>query len=158
MKLNRFTAVLLVAVIMIPAGCASNQGQQQSQPPRPSHTNNVTPVKWGEQIDQTPAGKAKLYVKNHRKEVTNVHAVNSRKELLVAVKLKTFDRLKAKSITKKIAKHLQKRNPKHKAQVSSDKKIYQQITQTESQLRQGEMKTKTLEKRMKKIDGFFKEQ
>lgn len=158
MTFKHIPAAVLAAVILISAGCANQQSQPQSQQSGTPHSNQATPVKWEEQTDQKPAGQARRYISEHRKEVTDVHAINSKKELLITVKLKTFANFSAQQITKKIQKHLQKRNPQRKVQVSSDKKIYQQITKTEAQIRQGQIKAKALKERIKKINKFYKEQ
>lgn len=155
MKGNHLTVAIFMAVILVIAGCTNNQNPQQSGSRSQS---NPTEVKWEEQIDQTPASEAKKYVENERKEMTDVHAINSKKELHVAVKFKTFDAFNTQQLTKKVQKHLQKQFPKYKVQVSSDRKIYQQISKVEGAIQSKQINKQTLKKRMEKINQFFKNQ
>lgn len=155
-KYRRVGLVVLAGIMLLfAAGCAG--GQQHSEGNSQSRQQSPTQVHYKQTPDQTPAKKAVQQVKQH-KQVTEVHAINSKKQLLVAVKLKTFASFSVKQITKKISKKLQKQNLRRKVQVSSDMKIYQQVTQAENQLRNGNISQRAFEKKVKKIVGFYKNQ
>lgn len=148
-----WTAVVLIFFI-IAAGC--NQQEDQGKHSSPDNLN-IVQTKRDAAIDQTVANRAKRQV-IQRDEVTEVHAVNSKKDLLVAVKLKTLATFNAQQLAEEITKQLEKQYPKHHIQVSSDKKIFNEVVELENQLSQGKAHRKTLEKKMKRIDSFMKQQ
>ena len=157
MKTNIIKLMVALAVVSAGcAGCSSGQNQSQNQNASPQQNVNIVPTKWGSPIDQSIANEAKKRV-IRRKEVTEVHAANSKKDLMVAVKLKTFQRFNSQQIVKKIAKSLQKDYPKRKVQVSSDKKIFAEVADLENKLKKDEVSPKQLEKKMKRINRFMKD-
>ncbi|HEX6923054.1 MAG TPA: YhcN/YlaJ family sporulation lipoprotein [Bacillales bacterium] len=133
------------------AGCASQQNQSSEK------DVNFVPAKWETQDGQTVAEQVEGQVAK-RKGIKDVQAIPSKKELLVAIRLKTFDRFNSQQIVKKIEKKLQKQYPKRKVQVSSDKKVYMEIAELESKIRQGEIDAKERKNKMKRIHKFLKEQ
>lgn len=156
MKTNIIKVVLALAAVSAGcAGCASGQNQSQNQ--NAQQNVNYVPPKSGSPIDQSPANQVKKRV-IQRNEVTEVHAANSKKDLMVAVKLKTFQRFNSQQIVKKIAKNLQKDYPKQKVQVSSDKKIFAEVADLENKLKKNKIGPQQLEKKMKRIDRFMKDQ
>lgn len=123
----------------------------------PGKNMNVVPTKWEKPINQSVAHKAESILKK-QKGVTEVRAVNTKKELMVAMKLKTFYRLSTQQMGKKFEKMLKKRFPGMQVQVSSDSKIFSEITDLEKQLKKGNVNEKRLAAHMKRIDKFMKDQ
>lgn len=152
-KLIKTVAVLGIGVIL----CMGCGGKQDNQNASPGKDIKVIPAKWEHEVNQSLSDQVKPYVQK-QKGVTEVHAVNSKKELMVAVKLKTLQRFNALQIVQGIEKKLQKQYPKVKVQVSSDRKIYTEVSDLENQLDEGKVRPKTLEKKIKRIDQFMKDQ
>lgn len=138
-------------MILMFSGCSNGQGQSRQG------NNKPTPVQMQMPVDQSPSRQVEKIVKQN-KNVTQSVAVNSKKDLMVGIKLKTFARFSTLQIVNKLQKSTQKKYPRWKVQVSSDKKIYAEISSLKKKLNQGNLSNKRLNKKMKRIDGFMKDQ
>lgn len=143
--------LMLGAVAFVCSACGSTSSKT------PGKNANIVPTKWEKPISQSPARQAEHIIKK-KKGVTEVHAVNSKKDLMVAMKLKTFYRLSSQQMVDKFQKSLEKRFPDLKVQVSSDRKIFMEISSLQKQLKQGKVGSQGLDSKMKRIDKFMKEQ
>ena len=116
---------------------------------------NVSQV--GKPISQSVANQVTENV-SMEEEISDVLAVNSDKELLVAIKVKQFDRFHLKKIEKNIKSDLKKQYPDYSILVSADQKMYFELVKLDEKLQKNTLKMKNLEKDIKKIKSLMKEQ
>jgi hypothetical protein len=145
--------LLLLIVIGFGTGCTGNDNRSVNQ----DNQFNVTKVHTSQPINQSISNQAKeLSLTNE--EVTDVKAVNSDKDLLVAIKVENFDRLRLKEIEKKVKTDLKKLPNGHKIEVSTDQKMFIELRKLEEKLQNEEMKKKSLQKELDRINKLMKEQ
>ncbi|WP_026677812.1 YhcN/YlaJ family sporulation lipoprotein [Fictibacillus gelatini] len=99
---------------------------------------------------QKPSNTAKEAIKN-MEEVQAVKAVNSDKEVYVAVKVDHFDRFRLKKLLKTIKSKVQKQVRGKEVYVSADKKIYMLLSDLENLIRTKNPGEKTIESKLKVI-------
>ncbi len=108
-------------------------------------------------IDQSIANQAKEKMIT-KDEITDVMAVNTDKELLVAIKVENFNRFRLKSIEKTVKSDLEKMYPNHKVVVSTDKKMFWELEKIEQRLQKNNTNKKRLKKDLQKLESLIKEQ
>lgn len=146
---NVKVALLILIVIGLCTGCNGNQDQDANG------DLNVSQV--GKPISQSVANQVTENV-SMEEEISDVLAVNSDKELLVAIKVKQFDRFHLKKIEKNIKSDLKKQYPDYSILVSADQKMYFELVKLDEKLQKNTLKMKNLEKDIKKIKSLMKEQ
>ncbi|MFT4414215.1 YhcN/YlaJ family sporulation lipoprotein [Fredinandcohnia humi] len=91
-------------------------------------------------------------------ETTDVVSINTDNELLLAFKVKQFDKLRLKSIEKKVKDKLKKAFPKHQITASSDLKIFIEVSRLHQKVTDGKIDNKKFKKRFKEIKNLSQEQ
>jgi hypothetical protein len=134
-------------------GCSANSSQTDSNKERGL---NISKVHTNKPIDQTAANQAKNKLMN-QDEVADVKAVNSNKELLVAIKVENFDRLRLKKIEKKSQTELEDMFPDYKVLVSTDQKMFIELEQLEQELEKDHTKMDSLNRDFKRIKALLNE-
>ncbi|RRN68658.1 hypothetical protein EI200_18975 [Peribacillus simplex] len=134
-------------------GCSANSSQTDSNKERGL---NISKVHTNKPIDQTAANQAKNKLMN-QDEVADVKAVNSNKELLVAIKVENFDRLRLKKIEKKSQTELEDMFPDYKVLVSTDQKMFIELEQLEQELEKDHTKMDSLNMDFKRIKALLNE-
>ena len=142
---------LILMVIGLCFGCNDNTFSIDNK------DSNISQVKISKPFSQTVANQAKENT-ILEEEISDVKAVNTDKELLVAIKVKQFDRFQLKKIEKNIKSDLEKMYPDHKILVSSDQKMYFELDKLERKLQKEKTDMKKFEKDIKKIKSLMKEQ
>lgn len=142
---NVKTGLLILMVIGVCTACNGNNDQDtnDSQVSMP--------------ISQTVANKASENVRMEE-EVSDVMAVNTDKDILVAIKVKQFDRFQLKKIEKNIKSDLEKRYPNYSILVSADQKMHFELAKLDEKLQKNTLSMKNLKKDTKKIKSLMKEQ
>ncbi len=144
--------LLLLTVIGLGSGCNRNQNQSGED-----HEDlNISQVHTSNPINQSVANQAKKKVIKEE-DISNVKAVNTDKELLIAIKVENFERFRLKKIEKNVKSDLEKDYPDHKVLVSTDSKMYLELDQLEQKIQKGNTKRKELEKDFIKIKSLMKE-
>ncbi|QNG59932.1 YhcN/YlaJ family sporulation lipoprotein [Bacillus sp. PAMC26568] len=144
--------LIIVAAIGIGSGCNGNQNQLGSD----NNDMNIEYVHTSKPIDQSVANQSKEKVIKEE-EISGVKAVNTDKELLLAVKVDQFDRFRLKDIKKKVKADLEKVYPEYEIFVSTDQKIYLELEQLEQKLQKDHTQKKSLKKSFDKIKSLMKE-
>ncbi|PLR67637.1 hypothetical protein CYJ36_13415 [Bacillus sp. UMB0893] len=144
--------LIIVAAIGIGSGCNGNQNQLGSD----NNDMNIEYVHTSKPIDQSVANQSKEKVIKEE-EISGVKAVNTDKELLLAVKVDQFDRFRLKDIKKKVKADLEKKYPEYEIFVSTDQKIYLELEQLEQKLQKDHTQKKSLKKSFDKIKSLMKE-
>lgn len=134
-------------------GCSGNSSQTDNNKDRGL---NISKVHTSNPIDQTAANQAKDKLMN-QDEVTDAKAVNSNKELLVAIKVENFDRLHLKKIEKKSQTELEDMFPEYKILVSTDQKMFIELEQLEQELEKDHTKLDSLNRDFKRIKSLLNE-
>ncbi|MGE7762742.1 YhcN/YlaJ family sporulation lipoprotein [Peribacillus sp. NPDC097895] len=151
-KLKCYTSIFSLIIVLLITGCSTNSSQidnkDQDLEIRKVHTNNP--------IDQSVANQAKDTLSN-ADGVTDVKAVNSNKELLVALKVENFDRLRLKKIEKKAQTELKNTFPDYKILVSTDQKMFIELDQLEQKVERDHTKIESLIKDFKRLKALLNE-
>ncbi|MEM5593118.1 YhcN/YlaJ family sporulation lipoprotein [Niallia circulans] len=126
-KIKIFLSIL--AVIGFGTGCNDNQNQLDED----NNHLGISQVHTSKPIGQSVANRAKEKIIT-KEEISDVKAVNTDKELFVAIKVDNFDRFRLKSIEKTVKSDLEKMYPNHKVVVSTDKKMFWELEKIEQRL------------------------
>ncbi|MDE3839184.1 hypothetical protein C0966_07395 [Bacillus methanolicus] len=145
--------ILVLTVIGLSSGCNENQNQLGDN----NNDLSISQVHTSKPINQSVANQAKEKVIK-KKEISDVKAVNTDKELFVAIKVENFDRFRLKKIEKKVKSDVEKMFPDHKVFVSTDSKMYLELDQLEQKLQKDNLNMKNLKKDFNKIKSLMKEQ
>ncbi|MFE4240341.1 YhcN/YlaJ family sporulation lipoprotein [Peribacillus butanolivorans] len=146
------TFLFLITVIGFVSGCSGNSNQIDN-----NKNLNISKVHTSSPIEQSVANQAKDRLLAEE-EVSDVKAVNSDKELLVAVKVDNFDRFRLTSIKKQAQSELENMFPDYKILISTDQKMFLELDQLEQKLEKDKTKMDSLKKDFKKIKSLIKEQ
>jgi Sporulation lipoprotein YhcN/YlaJ (Spore_YhcN_YlaJ) len=141
--------LLILMVIGLCTGCNGNHDQDTNEDLNDSQVSKP--------ISQSVANQATKNV-SLEEEISNVMAVNTDKDLLVAIKVKQFDRFQLKKIEKNIKSELEKRYPNYSILVSADQKMYFELVKLDEKLQKNTMSMKNLKKDTKRIKSLMKEQ
>ncbi|CAK6481373.1 YhcN/YlaJ family sporulation lipoprotein [Peribacillus castrilensis] len=153
-KTNKFIIFLLLLIVIgLGSGCNGKQNQLGDD----NEDLSISQVHTSKPINQSVANQAKEKV-IMEEEISDVKAVNTDKELLVAIKVDQFDRFRLKKIKKNVKSDLEKMYPDYKILVSTDQKMYFELDQLEQKLQKGNTNMKKLEKDFNKIKSLMKEQ
>lgn len=144
--------LLLLTIIGIGSGCNENQNQMGYN----NKDLSISQVHTSKPFDQSIANQAKEKMIT-KDEITDVRAVNTDKELLVAIKVENFNRFRLKTIEKTVKSDLEKIYPNHKVVVSSDKKMFWELEKIEQRLQKNNTNKKSLKKDLKKLKSLIKE-
>ena len=145
--------LLLLTIIGLGSGCNENQNQLGDN----NKDLSISQVHTSKPINQSVANQAKEKIIT-KEEISDVKAVNTDKELLVAIKVNQFDRFRLKKIEKKVKSDLEKAYPDHKILVSTDSKMYLELDQIEQKLQKDKTNMKNLKKDLNTIKSLMKEQ
>lgn len=146
------TFLFLITVIGFVSGCSGNSNQIDN-----NKNLNISKVHTSSPIKQSVANQAKDRLLAEE-EVSDVKAVNSDKELLVAVKVDNFDRFRLKSVKKQAQSDLENMFPDYKILISTDQKMFLELDQLEQKLEKDKTKMDSLKKDFKEIKSLMKEQ
>jgi hypothetical protein len=145
--------LLVLFVTGFGSGCNQNENQSTNQ----VNPINITKVHTSQPVNQSLSNSAKDHALQNV-EVVDVKAVNTDKELVVAIKVENFDRFRLKEIEKKVKSELKELYPSKSIEVSTDQKIFLELEQLEEMLQKEKMKKKSLQKKIQKIKALMKEQ
>ncbi|MFY4776947.1 YhcN/YlaJ family sporulation lipoprotein [Metabacillus sp. RGM 3146] len=132
--------------IFLVSGCSGKEKESEPQ----YNLSNVHATS-----NPSIAEKAKKYAIS-TKEVTAARAVNTDKDLYIAVKIKQMNRFQVKPIKKKIKEKLKTLFPDMKVHVSADKKIFSELDELEKRLDNPKMDKEKLQKELKRIKKDMK--
>lgn len=145
---NVKVGLLILMVIGLCTGCNVSQGQDANADLNTSQVSKP--------ISQSVANQATENV-SMEDAISGVKAVNTDKELLVAIKVKQFDRFQLKKVEKNIKSDLEKLYPDYSILVSADQKMYFELVKLEGKLQKNTLSMKDLEKDINKIKKLMKE-
>ncbi|ANX12386.1 hypothetical protein ABE41_010220 [Fictibacillus arsenicus] len=135
-------SILLFLILLT----SCNQSKNESEKNKNDSTIQIA----YKQNNQTPSQEAKKAILS-MPEITDVKAVNTDKEMFLAVKPKHLERFQLNSLKKKIKKRVNEQNPSMKVYVSTDQKIFLKLDELESKLDDPKMDNKKIKKELKKI-------
>lgn len=108
-------------------------------------------------VDQQASNHAKDLLSEHE-EITIIHAVNSSKDMIIAIEVHHHDRFKLKKIKKRLQKEIDKEFPNFDIIVSTDKKIILEVRWLEEKINKGSTSKEKINKKVKEIIKSAKDQ
>lgn len=108
-------------------------------------------------VNQDISNQAKDSLSEH-KNVTNIHAVNTDKQLAIAIEIPHMKRFRLQKIEKELTKEMKNKFPEIDVNFSTDKKIIIELEQLERDLETTSLTKKEVDKKLKKIIGLMNEQ
>lgn len=145
--------IMLLSLTII-LGCTK---QDPTYEPTEQQTTDYTPLTNKGQVHQSEADEAKQLLSRYD-EVSEIHAVNNDKTLIVAIKIEHEDRFSLDHLEKEFQKKLQDSFPHLKIAVSTDQKMLLELNELENKLENDTISKKSLKKQMKKIQKLMKEE
>lgn len=145
--------LLLLLILCLLVACNTNtkeESQKDQSNTEPSQISNPSLP------DQSPAKQAIKTVKKYD-EIKNVHAINTKNKLLVALEVNQMDRLKLADLRKKTSAKLKKQFPDLKTELSTDKKLIIEIGKLENKIKQNNITNQTLKKEVTHLIKLMKE-
>lgn len=109
------------------------------------------------QLDLSPSKKA-IDELQEIEEISNVHAVNNDKNLLIVFTTDSLDRIQLENIEKKAKKHLKKEIKDHKIHLSTDEKLVLEMEQLNAEIDNESITKKELDKDVDHLIKLSKEQ
>ncbi|WP_157087755.1 YhcN/YlaJ family sporulation lipoprotein [Oceanobacillus damuensis] len=127
----------------------------------PGQTNNdfadTTKISNESIFSQEPSNQAKDKLSNHD-EISAVKAVNTDKNIVIAIEVDHHERFTLSQIEKKYKKEMEDKFKDKKVEFSTDKKIVLELEKLEQDIKDNTITKKELEKELKKIVKLSKEQ
>ncbi|MDM5332983.1 YhcN/YlaJ family sporulation lipoprotein [Ureibacillus composti] len=143
------TGLLLVIAIGLCTGCNGNHD--------PHSNKDLNNSQVSKPISQSVANQVTENI-ILEDEISKVMAVNTDKDILIAIKVKQFDRFRLKKIENKIKSDMEKQYPDYSILVSADQKMYFELVKLDEKLQKNTMSMKNLQKDTKKIKSLMKEE
>ncbi|MDQ0215643.1 hypothetical protein J2S13_002061 [Oikeobacillus pervagus] len=140
--------IIVMTIILVGCGANNKKGTDDSQLAL-IKTTNPPPVDLDKK-DQSVAEQVKKDVLNFN-ELYDVAVIEGKKDILVAYKVRHFERFKMKKIEKDLKKTLKKKYPDEKITVSSDYKIFLEVVRLKEDMSKGKVTEKEAKKRLEEI-------
>ncbi|PAV28803.1 hypothetical protein CIL05_14340 [Virgibacillus profundi] len=147
--------IVSFCLILLLFGCGTNSTLESSD--EENRDIELTKISASNPTAQHPSNQAKEELKKYD-EITTIKAVNTDKDLLIAVEVHHHDRFKLANIRKELTKELEKMFPEMKVELTTDKKIILELDQLENKIQAESFTKKKLEKEIKKLIKLSKEQ
>jgi len=142
--MNQITKFLSLALILIVLfGCSNSNNATKADLRNVSDSN----------LDQTDSIKAKENLSSY-KELTEVHAINTKDKLFVAFDVLHRDRFSMEEIESRAKNDLKELFPDKEIEVSTDRKLVMEAQKSEKRLT--DQKTENTKKLNSEIDKLFK--
>ena len=143
------TYLLILIAIGLCTGCNGNHDQTSNKDLNNSQVSKPISQSVSNQVTEN------IILED---EISKVMAVNTDKDLLVAIKVKQFDRFRLKKIENKIKSDMEKQYPDYSILVSAAQKMYFELVKLDEKLQKNTMSMENLKKHTKKIKSLMKEQ
>ncbi len=149
------TIIFYFCAALLLSACAEEQSME------PGQTNNdfadTTKISNESIFSQEPSNQAKDKLSNHD-EISAVKAVNTDKNIVIAIEVDHHERFTLSQIEKKYKKEMEDKFKDKKVEFSTDKKIVLELEKLEQDIKDNTITKKELEKELKKIVKLSKEQ
>ncbi|ASK63672.1 hypothetical protein CFK37_16655 [Virgibacillus phasianinus] len=141
MKMHKLIVLLILSFLV---ACNTNS---DSAPSNDRSKTEPSKISNSSLPDQAPSRQAKSTLRKY-KETTNIYAVNTDKNMLVALEVHQHDRIKLTKIKEKFASKIKKQFPKFKTEVSTDKKLVLEVKKLQNRIAKNNISDKKLKKEM----------
>ncbi|MDF0727953.1 hypothetical protein PY093_14845 [Cytobacillus sp. S13-E01] len=108
-------------------------------------------------VNQTTAISAEEQIKQ-MKEVTEVVAINNEKQLLLAFRVKQFEKFRLNKVEKKVKDELKKAYSDYEPTVSSDLKIFLETNKIKKDIFNRNLKKEKVEEELERVKKLSEEQ
>lgn len=145
--------ILLVVLSLVVVGCGK---EQSSSKPDTIHITNVSSK---DMYDQSHSNQAKITL-SKKGNVDNVVAVNTDKDMIIAVEVPHNERFQLKKIKEDLTKEMKEKFKEQdiNVELSTDLKIILELENLEKKLKNNSISKKELSKQLKHISKLLKEQ
>ncbi|GAB4072234.1 hypothetical protein GCM10028778_01970 [Barrientosiimonas marina] len=130
----------LICSLCLLIGCTSNQDTSKND--RDVHFNTISTS----DLDQSVSNQAKNSL-SKLKGLTDINAINTNKQLIVAFETKQRKRLRLTKIQQDVQKKLENEFPKWEVEVSTDKKLVLETEKLEGKLSDNAISRKQLQQK-----------
>ncbi|KUP09009.1 hypothetical protein Q73_04185 [Bacillus coahuilensis m2-6] len=146
----KFFSMFFIVLLLV-TGCQSEESfdNKKSQTAL-IKTTNPSPVDLDNKDGISTAQLVKQYVEA-KEELYDVAVVEGEKEILVAYKVKHYERFHMKKIEDDLSEALEKKFTEKDILVSSDYKIFLEVVRMEESLNKGELTKKEAKKRLSEL-------
>ena len=144
--------IALITILFVMVGC-NNQPNALDETPEVEMTKINNPTS----IDQDVSNQVKTRL-GQDEHITKVHAVNTDKQLAIAIEIKHMKRFGLKEMKKKLTKKVEKAFPKMDVNLSTDKKIILELEQLENDLETKSLTKKEVDQKISKIIKLMNEE
>ena len=143
---------LFFSLAIVCAGCGTDETKESQS------SLDINPLSAKSALfDQSPSNMAKESLMEYE-EITGIKAVNSDKEMIIAVQIKHMKRFFMAKHRKAWQKEMEKQFPGWKVELSTDRKIYLELDKLEEKINNDTLSKDELKKEMKHIIKLSKEQ
>ena len=143
---------LFFSLAIVCAGCGTDETMESQS------SLDINPLSAKPSLfDQSPSNMAKESLMEYE-EITGIKAVNSDKEMIIAVQIKHMKRFFMAKHRKAWQKEMEKQFPGWKVELSTDRKIYLELDKLEEKINNDTLSKDELKKEMKHIIKLSKEQ
>ncbi|CDQ40297.1 MULTISPECIES: hypothetical protein [Virgibacillus] len=148
--------LLISAFLFTLIGCGTDSALD---PPSKQRNEDIdlSEISTDQSISQEPSNRAKDIL-SHYDQITTIKAVNSDKEILIAIEIKHMERFKLAKIREQLTKEMKEEFDNLKVELSTDKKIVMELDKLEKNLKKQVYPKKDLQKKLNKLVEFSKEQ
>jgi hypothetical protein len=152
--LKKLFSVLLIFSILF--GCAKEKENKQQSLQNFNITKTNTKETADAGLNQSVAKQAVQRI-SKKHEINDVVAVNTKKKLLLAYKVKHMQRFRMKQIEKEVKEDLEKSLPDYDIIISSDMKLFWKTEELRRKLSKDGMNEKEVNKQIDKLEKLSNE-
>jgi len=144
---------ILILLLIILVGCNNQNNTLEEK----DHSNvEMTKINNPTSINQDKSNRAKDSLSKNN-NITNVHAVNTDKQLVIAIDISHMKRFRLKKIEEDLNKKMKKQFPGMDVYFSTDKKIILELKKLEQDINSNSFTKKDISKKVKKIIELMSE-
>ena len=147
--------VIPIIMYLLLSGCANNSTTENTGTEMDEEKYSI--IHTTSSHSQSPANELKNHIKN-RDEFTDIYAVNTDSQVLIAITPKHHERFRLADFRKELEKDIKDRIDPLEIELSTDKKIAIELKDLEEKLEKKSISKKQLEKEFKRILKLSKEE
>ncbi|WP_174613736.1 hypothetical protein [Virgibacillus ihumii] len=150
--MNFYRIIMTIGLILFLTGCSAADNSTTRE-----DGINLSYITSNHNIDQRASNKAKEMLSKHD-PITSINAVNTSKKLLIAIEVQHRHRFRLTKIRKDLQKEMKKAFSDHKVELSTDKKIFIELTRLEKAIDSNNISKKKLKKEINHLIELMHEQ
>jgi len=144
---------ILILLLIVLVGC---NNQNNTLEDKDNSNVDMTKINHPTSINQDQSNRAKDSLSKDN-NITNIHAVNTEKQLVIAIDISHMKRFRLKKIEEDLKKKMKKQFPRMDVYFSTDKKIILELEKLEQDINSKSLAKKDISKKVKKIIELMSE-